>query len=78
MVSALRNMGLQCHMVTGDNWRTARIVAAQLGIINVQAEVLPAGKADAVGNLFSAPVTDLYVRVRACRCPAFLSKCCSP
>ena len=48
VVSALRNMGLQCHMVTGDNWRTARIVAAQLGIINVQAEVLPAGKADAV------------------------------
>lgn len=47
-MSALRNMGLQCHMVTGDNWRTARIVAAQLGIINVQAEVLPAGKADAV------------------------------
>ena len=51
VVSALRNMGMQCHMVTGDNWRTARIVAAQLGIINVQAEVLPAGKADVVCTL---------------------------
>ncbi|EIE22528.1 copper-translocating P-t [Coccomyxa subellipsoidea C-169] len=51
VVSALRNMGMQCHMVTGDNWRTARIVAAQLGIINVQAEVLPAGKADVVRAL---------------------------
>lgn len=46
VVSALRNMGLQCHMVTGDNWTTARIVAAQLGIIHVMAEVLPAGKAE--------------------------------
>jgi Cu+-exporting ATPase len=48
VVSALRHMGLACHIVTGDNWRTARIVAAQLGIINVQAEVLPAGKAEVV------------------------------
>jgi len=48
VVSALRNMGLQCYMVTGDNWTTARIVAAELGIINVMAEVLPAGKADKV------------------------------
>ena len=48
VVSALRNMGLQCHMVTGDNWTTARIVAAQLGIIHVMAEVLPAGKAEKV------------------------------
>ena len=46
----LRSMGLQCYMVTGDNWTTARIVAAELGIINVMAEVLPAGKADKVGR----------------------------
>ncbi|KAK9904210.1 hypothetical protein WJX75_006837 [Coccomyxa subellipsoidea] len=51
VVSALRHMGLACHIVTGDNWRTARIVAAQLGIINVQAEVLPAGKAEVVRAL---------------------------
>ncbi|CAK0783009.1 hypothetical protein CVIRNUC_006204 [Coccomyxa viridis] len=51
VVSALRSMGLQCYMVTGDNWTTARIVAAELGIINVMAEVLPAGKADKVRAL---------------------------
>ena len=32
----------------GDNWTTARIVAAGLGIRLVSAEVLPAGKADQV------------------------------
>ena len=38
----------QSYMVTGDNWMTARIVAEELGIHNVMAEVLPAGKADKV------------------------------
>ena len=53
VVSALRAQGLQVHMVTGDNWTTARIVAAQLGIIHVMAEVQPAAKADKVHFLFS-------------------------
>ena len=39
------NLLLQCYMVSGDNWTTARIVAEQLGVDNVMAEVLPAGKA---------------------------------
>lgn len=39
---------LQCYIVTGDAWTTARIVAEQLGINNVMAEVLPAGKAEKV------------------------------
>ena len=51
MVAALRAQGLQVHMVTGDNWTAARIVAAQLGIIHVMAEVQPAAKADKVGSL---------------------------
>jgi len=38
-------------MLTGDNWRTARAIAAQLGISSVQAEVLPAGKVGAVRDL---------------------------
>ena len=37
--------------VAGDNWTTARIVAARLGIAHVAAEVLPAGKADQVRSL---------------------------
>lgn len=41
-------------MVSGDNWTTARIVAEQLGVDNVMAEVLPAGKAAKVQHLPSA------------------------
>jgi Cu+-exporting ATPase len=38
-------------MLTGDNWATARAVAARLGIRHVSAEVLPAGKAARVAEL---------------------------
>eukprot|EP01025_Chloroclados_australasicus_P021671 TRINITY_DN22727_c0_g1_i7.p1 TRINITY_DN22727_c0_g1~~TRINITY_DN22727_c0_g1_i7.p1 ORF type:complete len:1004 (+),score=157.35 TRINITY_DN22727_c0_g1_i7:25-3012(+) len=44
-VAALHQQGIAVHMVTGDNWRTARAVAERLGILNVTAEVLPGGKA---------------------------------
>jgi len=49
-VSALRERGLDVHMITGDNERTARAVADDLGIdpANVRAGVLPEDKADAV------------------------------
>lgn len=39
VVDALQRAGLACHMLTGDNWTTARTVAAQLGIYNITAEV---------------------------------------
>ena len=45
VVAALAQLGHVCHMVTGDNWRVARAISAQLGIINVSAECLPAAKA---------------------------------
>ncbi|NHN40033.1 heavy metal translocating P-type ATPase [Halorubellus sp. JP-L1] len=49
-VAALRDRGLDVHMITGDNERTARAVAEAVGIDpeNVRASVLPEDKADAV------------------------------
>lgn len=39
MVAALRERGLRSVLLTGDNWRTARAIGDQLGIIAVSAEV---------------------------------------
>jgi P-type Cu+ transporter len=50
-VRALHDLGLRVAMVTGDDARTARAIAARLGIDEVLAEVLPDGKADAVRGL---------------------------
>jgi Cu+-exporting ATPase len=47
-VRALRAEGLRVVMVTGDGWTTARAVAKRLGIEDVEAEVLPGQKAEAV------------------------------
>ncbi|BAT74172.1 Copper-transporting ATPase [Vigna angularis] len=48
VIEGLRKMGVIPVMVTGDNWRTARAVAKEVGIEDVRAEVMPAGKADVV------------------------------
>jgi P-type Cu+ transporter len=50
-ISALHALGLRVAMVTGDDERTARAIAARLGIDEVLAEVLPDGKAEAVRAL---------------------------
>ncbi|WP_143322724.1 heavy metal translocating P-type ATPase [Candidimonas nitroreducens] len=47
----LHGLGLKVAMLTGDNRRTAQAIASQLGIDEVVAEVLPAGKVDAVRRL---------------------------
>ncbi|HOT06489.1 MAG: putative copper-exporting P-type ATPase A [Methanosaeta sp. PtaB.Bin039] len=44
-VSALQRMGLSVAMITGDNPRSAHVVAEQIGITRVMAEVLPPDKA---------------------------------
>ena len=56
VIAALQQRGVKCHLVTGDNQRTAQAIAARLAITNVTAETLPAGKA-------------AVVKARDCSCP---------
>ena len=50
-VRSLRQMGMRVVMLTGDNERTARAIAAQSGVDEVIADVLPGGKESAVRSL---------------------------
>ena len=50
-IRALKQLGLHTVMLTGDNERTARAVAAQAGVDDVIADVLPDGKEAAVCEL---------------------------
>jgi Au+-exporting ATPase len=50
-IAALHALGLKVAMITGDNARTAKAIAARLGIDDVVAEVLPDGKVEAVRRL---------------------------
>jgi Cu+-exporting ATPase len=50
-VAQLKEMGLEVAMLTGDNEKTARAIAAQIGIERVIANVLPWQKVDAIKKL---------------------------
>ncbi|WP_330109657.1 copper-translocating P-type ATPase [Methylophaga thalassica] len=50
-LKTLHQLGLKIIMATGDNERTARAVATQLGIDEIRADVLPADKARIIEEL---------------------------
>ena len=50
-LNELKRMGVEVVMMTGDNRRTADVIAKQLGIERVLAEVLPGQKAEQVAAL---------------------------
>ncbi|MDX6232611.1 MAG: P-type Cu+ transporter [Nocardioidaceae bacterium] len=50
-VRQIRELGLRPVLLTGDNERSARAVAAAVGIDEVHAEVLPGGKVDVIRRL---------------------------
>ena len=51
IVGSLRRRGLSVVMLSGDRTVTARTIAAEVGIDDVIAEVLPEGKVDAIKTL---------------------------
>ncbi len=50
-IADLRTLGLRPVLLTGDNAATAALVATAVGIDDVHAEVLPAGKLDVIAAL---------------------------
>jgi cation-transporting ATPase V/Cu+-exporting ATPase len=53
-VEGLRDMGLEVHLLTGDNPRVARAVASAVGIDHVLSQVSPSGKLDEIVRLQAA------------------------
>lgn len=51
VVQTLQKMGIEVVMLTGDNRQTAEVIAAEVGINRIFAEVLPEQKAETVKNL---------------------------
>lgn len=50
-IKALKDMGIQVTMITGDQEKTARAIGAQVGVDDILAEVLPEDKSKAVAKL---------------------------
>ncbi|MBN7807222.1 copper-translocating P-type ATPase [Agrobacterium rosae] len=60
-IKALKSMGIEVAMVSGDNARTAKAIARQVGIEKVFAEVLPEGKVQAIHDLRQGGKTLTFV-----------------
>ena len=50
-IESLHQMGIDTHMLTGDNEKAAAVIAEKAGIRHYRAEVLPAQKAEFVKEL---------------------------
>ena len=50
-IKALQDMGIVTAMITGDNEKTANVIAKEVGIDTVYAEVLPEDKSNYVAKL---------------------------
>lgn len=61
VVTALQQAGLQCHLLTGDNRRTAAAIARRLAIRHVSAECLPQGKAAKIQVRMHASLLCIFV-----------------
>ena len=51
VIQALKDMGIQVTMITGDQEKTARAIGSQVGVDDILAEVLPEDKSKAVEKL---------------------------
>jgi heavy metal translocating P-type ATPase len=60
-IAALKAMGLRLVMISGDTAATARVIAGELGIKDVVAEVLPDGKVAALEGLRTEGVKLAFV-----------------
>ncbi|MGL6197651.1 MAG: heavy metal translocating P-type ATPase [Lachnospiraceae bacterium] len=50
-VTKMKNLGIEVHMLTGDNRLTAEYIGKQVGVDEIEAEVLPGDKAKVVEDL---------------------------
>ena len=61
VISDLKTLGLRVAMITGDNRQTADTLGKRIGMDEVLAEVLPAGKVEAVQRLQTGGVKVAFV-----------------